>query len=111
MKKLFTNYNFEFEKNEKKILINFCKQALKQVAGDNRLFAEERAFNSIIEKLNSGNETVKLTKDEKTRLTHQLEENVKFIKKTADNSWFIKKWLYKSMLTQYNNLLDKHFRS
>lgn len=110
MKKLFANYNFEFDKNEKKLLINYCKQALKQIAGDKRLFAEERAFNSIIEKLNSGTEIVKLTKDEKTRLTHQLEENVKFINKSIEKAWFFKKWLYKSMLTQYNNLLDNHFR-
>ena len=50
MKKLFTNYNFEFDKNEKKLLTNFCKQALKQVSGDSRFFAEEKVFNSIIEK-------------------------------------------------------------
>lgn len=110
MKKLFANYNFEFDKNEKKLLVNYCKQALKQVAGDNRLFAEERAFKSIIEKLNAGTETVKLTRDEKTRLTHQLEENVKFIKKRMDKAWFFKRWLYKSMLTQYNSMLDNHFR-
>jgi hypothetical protein len=110
MKKLFANYNFEFDKNEKKILVNFCKQSLKQIAGDSKLFAEERAFTSIIEKLNSGAEIVKLTKDEKTRLTHQIEENVKFLKKNMEKAWFFKKWLYKSMFTQYNNLLDKHFR-
>lgn len=110
MKKLFANYNFEFDKNEKKLLTNYCKQVLKQVEGDNRLFAEEKAFKSIIEKLNSGTETVKLTKDEKTRLTHQLEENVKFLKKTMQKAWFFKKWLYKSMITQYNNILDRHFR-
>ncbi len=110
MKKLFANYNFEFDKNERKILTNYCKQVLKQVAGDNRLFAEEKAFKSIIEKLNSGTETIKLTKDEKTRLTHQLEENVKFLKKSMEKSWFLKKWLYKSMVNQYSNMLDKHFR-
>jgi len=110
MKKLFANYNFEFDKNEKKLLTNYCKQVLKQVAGDNRLFAEEKAFKSIIEKLNSGTETVKLTKDEKTRLTHQLEENVKFLKKSMQKAWFFKKWLYKSMITQYSNILDRHFR-
>lgn len=110
MKKLFANYNFEFDKNEKKILINYCKQALKQVEGDKRLFAEEKAFKSIIEKLNAGTDNVKLTRDEKTRLIHQLEENVRFIRKKIDKVWFFKKWLYKSMLTQYNNMLDKHFR-
>ena len=33
MKKLFTNYNFEFNKNEKKLISSFCKQALKQMGG------------------------------------------------------------------------------
>jgi len=78
MKKLFTNYNFEFDKNERKLLTTFCKQTLKQVDGDNRYYAEARAFNSIIEKLNNDSETVRLTKDERTRLKHQLEQNVKF---------------------------------
>lgn len=110
MKKLFTNYNFEFDKNERRLLVNYCKQAIKQIAGDKRLYAEERAFNSIIDKLNSGTNPVKLTRDEKTRLTHQLEENLKFIKKEIEKAWFFKKWLYKSMLTQYNNVLEKHFR-
>ena len=81
MKKLFTNYNFEFDKNEKKLLTNFCKQALKQVSGDSRFFAEEKVFNSIIEKLNQGEASVKFTKDEKIRLTHQLKQNSEFMKK------------------------------
>ena len=110
MKKLFANYNFEFDKNEKKLLINFSKQALKQMSGDSKFFSEEKAFNSIIEKLNSGNEIVKLTKDEKIRLTHQLKQNSDFMKKAMKKSWFFKKWLYKSLNKQYDNLLEKHFK-
>ncbi len=110
MKKLFTNYNFEFDKNEKKLLTTFCRQTLKQVGGDNRFFAEERAFNSIINKLNSASETVKFTKDERTRLKHQLEENTKYLKGQIKKSWFLKKWLYKSMQNQYQNILDVHFK-
>lgn len=110
MKKLFANYNFEFDKNEKKLLINFCKQAIKQMAGDNKFFAEEKAFNSIINKLNQNEETIKLTKDEKIRLTHQLKQNSDFMKKEMKKSWFIKKWLYKSLYKQYDNLLEKHFK-
>lgn len=109
MKKLFTNYNFEFDKNEKKLLSNFCKQALKQVAGDNRYFAEEKVFNSIIEKLDQSEDVVKLTKDEKIRLTHQLKQNSEFMKKEMKKSWFLKKWLYKSLYKQYDSLLEKHF--
>ncbi|HCY76209.1 MAG TPA: hypothetical protein DHV28_09835 [Ignavibacteriales bacterium] len=110
MKKLFTNYNFEFDKNEKKLLSNFCKQALKQVSGDNRFFAEEKAFNSIIEKLKLDDETVKFTKDEKIRITHQLKQNSDFMKKEMKKSWFLKKWIYKSLYKQYDNLLEKHFK-
>jgi hypothetical protein len=110
MKKLFTNYNFEFDKNEKKLLTTFCKQTLKQIGGDNRFFAEERAFNSIINKLNSDAETIKFTKDERTRLKHQLEENTKFLKGQVKKSWIFKKWLYKSMMNQYQNILDIHFK-
>ncbi len=110
MKKLFTNYNFEFDKNEKKLIINFSKQVLKQVAGDSKFFAEEKAFNSIIEKLNQSDDVIKLTKDEKTRLTNQLKQNSDFMKKNMKKSWFLKKWLYKSLYNQYDNLLEKHFK-
>ncbi|HSD65019.1 MAG TPA: hypothetical protein VLB50_14545 [Ignavibacteriaceae bacterium] len=110
MKKLFTNYNFEFDKNEKKLLTTFSKQVIKQIGGDNKYFAETRAFNSIMEKLSGSTDTVKLTKDERTRLENQLNENVKFMKKEMVSSWFIKKWLYKSMLKQYERILETHFK-
>ena len=111
MKKLFTNYNFEFDKNEKKLLTTFCRQTLKQIEGDNRYYAEERTFNSLISKLVSDDDTIKLTKDERIKLKHQLEENVKFLKEKSDKSWFIKKWMYKSMLNQYSGILNNHFRN
>ncbi len=110
MKKLFTNYNFNFEKNEKKLLSTFCKQTLKQVQGDGKFYAEEKAFNSILTKLNGNEETVKFTKDERTRLKYQLEQNIDFINKEMKKSWFIKKWLYKSMLKQYENIHETHFK-
>jgi hypothetical protein len=110
MKKLFTNYNFTFNKNEKKLLATFCKQALKQVENDNRYFQEERALRSVIDKLNADTDEVKLTKDEKTRLKFQLEQNVKFMKQNMKKSWFFKRWLYKSMLTQYEVILENHFQ-
>ena len=110
MKKLFANYNFEFDKNEKKLLVNFCKQAIRQMSGDNKFFSEEKAFNSIITKLNSNDETVKFTKDEKIRLTHQLKQNADYMKKEMKRSWFIKKWLYKSLVKQYDSLLKRHFK-
>jgi hypothetical protein len=109
MKKLFTNYNFEFNKSEKKILKTFCSQTLKQIQGDNKYFAEAKTFNSLVEKLNGSGEVIKLTKDERTRLKYQLQENVNYLKKKMQKSWFLKKFLYKSMLTQYENILINHF--
>lgn len=110
MKRLFQNYKYEFTKNEKKLLSSFCKQSLKQMEGNNQYFAESKAFNSILTKINSGDETIKLTKDEKTKLTFQMKQNVDHIKKQMNNSWFIKKWLMSSLYNQYNNLLNTHFK-
>lgn len=110
MKKLFTNYNFEFNKNEKKLISSFCKQALKQMGSDNQYFAETKAFNSILEKLNGDSEIVKLTKDEKIRLAHNIKQNVDYLKKQMDKSWFLKKWLMKSLYNQYVNIYDNHFK-
>ncbi len=110
MKKLFTNYNFEFNKNEKKILKTFCNQTLKQIQGDNKYFSEIKTFSSLLDKLNSNEETIKLTKEERIKLKYQLEENVKHLTKVMSKSWFMKKWLYRSMLTQYELILDNHFK-
>jgi hypothetical protein len=109
-KKLFKNYTFEFDANEKKIITSFCKQAINQMMADERFAKDVSAFESISQKLNSGTSEVKLTKDEKVRLARQLEENVKFIEDKMSKAWFIKKWFYKSMFSQYQNLLNTHFR-
>ena len=108
-KNLFKNYTYEFDKNEKKVLITFCKQALKQLEGDSKFYSESKSFSSILDKLNSPEETVKLTKDESKKLTIQLKENIKHVKKQMENSWFIKKWLYRSVYNQYNSLIINHF--
>ena len=111
MKKLFSNYNFEFDKNERKLLKTYCTQVLKQISGNPNFFPEERAFNSIIAKLNSTEQTIKLTKDEKTKLTFQLKQNIDHIAKEMKRGWFFKKWIYKSLYKQYNNLFEKHFKN
>ena len=110
MKKLFTNYNFEFNKNEIKLLTSFCKQTLKQTEGDNRFFSETKAFGSILSKLDSGESTIKLTKDERMRLVHQLKNNIDYLNKEIKKSWFLKKWLYKSLYNQYSGLIENHFK-
>ncbi len=109
-KKLFKNYTFNFDSNEAKIITSFCKQAINQMMSDERFAKDLSAFQSIGDKINSNSSEVKLTKDEKVRLTRQMEENVKFIEKKMKNAWFVKKWFYKSMYTQYQNLLNNHFR-
>ena len=110
MKKLFTNYNFEFNKNEKKLLASFCKQALKQLGNDNENFADVKAFNSVLEKLNANTESVKLTKDEKIRLTNNIKQNIDYLKKQMNKSWFLKKWLMKSLHKQYADIYENHFK-
>jgi hypothetical protein len=111
MKKLFTNYNFEFSKNDKKLLTTFCKQTLKQVEGDNRFFAEAKTFNSLLTKLSGSEPVIKLTKEELTKLKYQLDQNVKYLNDQVRKSWFIKKWMYRSMSNQYENILETHFRN
>ena len=111
MKKLFTNYNFEFSSNDKKLLTTFCKQTLKQVEGDNRFFAESKTFNSLLTKLSGSEDVIKLTKEERTKLNYQLEQNVKYLNEQIKKSWFIKKWMYRSMANQYESILENHFRN
>jgi len=105
-RKLFKSYEFEFDKNQKKVLTSFAKQSSKQMATDDRLVKEVRIFDSIIDKLDSTEEKIKFTKDEKTKLVFQLKENTKHLQKTMEKSWFIKKWFYKSMYNQYLNILN-----
>jgi hypothetical protein len=107
-KPLFKNYSYEFDKNERKMLLNFCKQALKQIESDPKLTSEFRTFNSLTEKLNTAG-TVKLTKDEKIKLVLQLKENIKFLQTKMKKGFFIKRWLFKSMYIQYSSLYEKHF--
>jgi len=109
MKKLFKNYNYTFDKNEIKILKTFCKQSLKQIEGDNRFYSEIRSFTSILEKLESDDEIIKLTKDESTKLKNQLKQNHQYLKKKLTQSWFVKKMFYRSMVNQYSDILEKHF--
>ncbi len=109
MKKLFTNYNFEFSSNEKKLLSTFCKQNLKQIEGDNKYFAENKIFSSILSKLSGDEDQIKLTKDERTRLVHQLKQNTEFLDKKIKKSWIFKRWIYKSLNTQYKSILINHF--
>lgn len=105
-RKLFKNYEFELDKNQSKVVTSFAKQAVKQMETDDRLVKEVRTFNSIIDKLNSSPSKIKLTKEEKIKLTFQLKENVKHLQKKVDSSWFLTRWFYKNMFNQYQNILE-----
>jgi hypothetical protein len=106
-KKLFQNYEYEFDKNEAKVLSSFSKQAVKQMETDDRLVREVKIFNSIIQKLEGYQDKIKFTKEEKTKLSFQLNENIKHLQSKVDKAWFLTKWFYKNMLNQYNNILSK----
>lgn len=108
-KKLFKNYNYSFDKNETKILTTFCKQALNQISSDDKFYREVKVFQSLLDKLQSGSDEIKLTKEESTKLTLHLRENVKNIETQIDKSWFVKKWLLRSMYKQYKSILEIHF--
>jgi len=93
-KKLFKNYTYNFDNNEKKVLITFCKQALKQMYGNKDMAKQAAIFDSILTKLESGSEEIKLTKNESNVLSASLRENAKFLKNKVESSSFFTKWFY-----------------
>ncbi len=103
-KKLFQNYEYEFDKNEAKVLSSFAKQAVKQMETDDRLVREVKIFNSVLQKLDNYHDKIKFTKEEKTKLSFQLNENIKHLQGKVDNAWFLTKWFYKNMLNQYSSI-------
>ncbi len=109
MAKGFRNYNFEFDKTEKKFLVSLCNKVVKEVQGKKDYYKIERAFAGMLEKLNSGEDPVKLTKDEYIQMSLNLRENIKFMNNKMKNTWFLMRWIYKSMVMQYSNIYEKHF--
>lgn len=108
-KPLFKNYDFSFDKNDKKIITTFCKQVVSQTTGKSDLAPMNRIFQSILDKLSSGADPIKLTKEEKFRLAEQIKSNLSHISKESTKVWFFKKWLYKSLINQYKRILSQHF--
>lgn len=108
-KQLFKNYTYEFDKNDKKFLLSFCKTILKQISSDEKFYTDVRSFNSIVDKLNSSENEIKFTKEEKTKLVFRLKENIDHLENQIKKSGFLKRWLYKSAYKQYKILLDKYF--
>jgi hypothetical protein len=111
MKKLFKNYDFSFDKNERKILVNFSNQIIKQLEmneGEGSV-RDIKTFASIVSKLKSEEVKTKFTKEEKTKLVLNLRENLKHMERQLEKSWFIKKWLIGSVYNQYKDILTTHF--
>lgn len=106
-RKLFQKYEYEFDKNERKILSSFSKQVIKQMESDDKFARELRVFHSVQGKLEESQEKIKFTKEEKTKLSLQLSENVKYLEKKVEKSWWLMKWFYKNMLNQYQGILYK----
>ncbi|MCX7875993.1 MAG: hypothetical protein N2321_07495 [Melioribacteraceae bacterium] len=105
----FKNYTYTFDKNEKKILLNFCDTLLKQMQTDEKFFQDVRAFTSITEKLRSNQYEIKLTKEERTKLVFRIKENLENMKKQASKGFFIRRWFYKQAYNQFKNIFEKHF--
>ena len=70
---------------------------------------KQRYLIHFISKLSGSEDVIKLTKEERTKLKYQLEENVKYLDDQMKKSWFIKKWMYRSMVSQYEGILENHF--
>jgi len=113
MKKLFNDYSLSLTKGDRKILTTMVKQLLKQISGNNSVehIKAGKAFQSILDKLESGEETIKLTKDEYQKLRSNVEGNVKHLRTESKKGWFLRKWMYRSMLTQYELLYENNFKS
>lgn len=108
-KPLFKSYTYSFNKNETKLLVNFCKTVIKQMTTDEKFFQDVRSFKSILEKLQSGESEMKFTKDESTKLAFRLKENLGNMKKEMKKGFFIKRWIYKSAYNQFAGLIETHF--
>lgn len=110
MKKGFRNYNLELDKNERRIISSFCKQTLRQISGNSKFAPIERLFEGINEKVTSGEDVIKFTKEEYVRLEESLRETIRQITKSLDKSWFLKRWISKMAMSQYQSILDKYFK-
>lgn len=108
-KKLVQNYTFNFSSNDRKILTTFVKQAVNQLSSKSEAFSELNIFNSVLEKLQSHESSIKFTKNEKIRLVNNIKANADFLKEKSTKGWFLSRWLYKSMFKQYNNILINYF--
>lgn len=110
MKLEFKNYNYQFDKVEKKFLIQFCKQTLNQMPQQKEYIPVGRVFESIQNKLeDSIDGSIKFTKDELTKFEYSLKENLKLMDKQLKTSGFFKRFFLKAAVKQYRSIVEKHF--
>jgi transposase-like protein len=111
MKISIRNYTLDFEKNDKKLVIQFAKQVLKQTDGNQavEMVKQNKIFTSILEKLNES-DSIKFTKDEFFSLKNMVNANHTHLKKQMAKSGFFKKFFYGSLEKQYSKILNKYFQ-
>ena len=110
-KPLFKNYNYNFDKNEAKLLLTICNQTIKQMQTDPKYVAELKYYESMADKFSSNPDNVKLTKAELDRIKNTLKANVDHLEKQIKKSWFFKRWIYKPLIINYKLILSKHFEN
>lgn len=111
MKIALRNYNLEFQKNDKKVILQFIKQALKQTEGssDLQMIKHSKLLKSITAKMNESSE-VKFTKDEYFALKNLIVTNAQHLKKQIKSAGFIKRFFLKSLEKQYSNIVTNYFQ-
>ncbi len=111
MKLQFRNYNFKFDKVERKFLIQYCKQTLNQLPEKQEYLHIARIFESILNKLTNStdDQEVKFTKEELTKFEFTLKENLKLLNNQFKKAGFFKRWFLKPVIKQYSAIIEKHF--
>lgn len=111
MKLAIRNYNLDFEKTDKKVVLQFVKQAIKQTEGsqDVNMVKQNRLLCSIQEKVSAA-DSVKFTKEEYFALKNMIVANQQHLKKQLAKAGFFKKFFLKSLEAQYSKLVSKYFQ-
>lgn len=111
MKIALRNYNLDFDKTDKKVVLQFVKQAVKQTEGsqDVNMVKQNRLLSAILEKVSSA-DSVKFTKDEYFALKNMIVANQQHLKKQLAKAGFFKRFFFKSLEGQYSKLVSKYFQ-
>jgi len=111
MKIALRNYTLDFDKTDKKVVLQFVKQAVKQTEGsqDVNMVKQNRLLSTILEKVSSS-DSVKFTKDEYFALKNMIAGQHLHLKKQIAKAGFFKKFFLKQLEGQYSKLVSKYFQ-